>query len=63
MTALPLRLLPGADLRRELARAAAGLPGAAGFVLSSIGSLGEASRKFIEGWLEKYLAWVVKHVG
>lgn len=25
------------------------------------GSIGEASRKFLQGWMEQYLAWVRKH--
>jgi uncharacterized protein len=43
---LPLRLPPGADLRREVERAASALPGQCGFVLSGIGSLAEASLRF-----------------
>jgi hypothetical protein len=43
---LPLRLPPGADLRREIERAVAGLPGHGGFVLSGIGSLAQANLRF-----------------
>ena len=25
------------------------------------GNIGEASRKFLQGWLDKYLAWVARH--
>jgi uncharacterized protein len=42
MHELPLRLLPGHDLRRELEAALARDGGRAAFVLSGIGSLGEA---------------------
>ncbi len=27
------------------------------------GSIGEGSRKFLQGWLDKYLAWVRRHQG
>jgi predicted DNA-binding protein with PD1-like motif len=46
MNTLPLRLLPGCDLRRELERAVASLPEQSGFVLTGIGSLGQASLRF-----------------
>jgi predicted DNA-binding protein with PD1-like motif len=60
MRALPLRLLPGHDLRHELEAALARDGGGAGFVLSGIGSLSEARIRFagvaeperIEGDLE-----------
>ena len=27
------------------------------------GDIGEASRKFLQGWMDKYVAWVKKHAG
>jgi len=27
------------------------------------GNIGEASRKFLQGWMDKYVAWVKKHAG
>lgn len=46
MNALPLRLPPGCDLRRDIERAVAALPERSGFVLSGIGSLSHASVRF-----------------
>ena len=42
----PLRLPPDSDLRRELERAVAAFAGRSGFVLSGIGSLGQATIRF-----------------
>lgn len=44
--ALPLRLSPGCDLRREIEQAVAALPSQSGFVLSGIGSLTRANLRF-----------------
>ena len=46
MTPLPIRLRPGQDLRRALEAAVAAQGCAAAFVLSGIGSLGEAQVRF-----------------
>ena len=46
MYSLPLRLHPASDLRREIEKAVAALPGGSGFVLSGVGSLSQASLKF-----------------
>ena len=46
MHTLPLRLPPGADLRREIEQAVVGLPEQCGFVLSGIGSLAQANLRF-----------------
>ena len=46
MTPLPLRLLPGEDLRRALEQALAGQGGSAAFVVTGIGSLDQAHLRF-----------------
>ena len=46
MHALPMRLAPGCDLRRELEAAVRGFPERSGFVLSGIGSLSQASLRY-----------------
>jgi chromate reductase len=32
-------------------------------LFDSDGNIGEASRKFLQGWMDKYVAWVKKHAG
>jgi chromate reductase len=32
-------------------------------LFDAAGNIGEASRKFIQGWLDQYVAWVKKHAG
>ncbi len=46
MNAVPLRLHPGADLRRAIEDAIGALPRPSGFVLSGIGSLTQASLRY-----------------
>ena len=46
MHTLPLRLLPASDLRRGIEQAVGALPEQCGFVLSGIGSLGQANLRF-----------------
>ena len=46
MRALPLRLPPGSDLRREIETVVSTLPERSGFVLCGIGSLVQASLRY-----------------
>lgn len=32
-------------------------------LFDAAGNIGEASRKFMQGWLDQYVAWVKKHAG
>jgi len=60
MSLFPVRLHPGADLRRALEERATAQPGTSAFVLAGIGSLGDARLRFADAEAETTIAGPVE---